>query len=297
MSIKPSVDQQVIRLSQKQPRARRAIKQVTVALDTAAKKGAESGLADSREADATLRDMLRPLEEAIQSDPRAASALARLRKTKLASLAPLGRSESRGSGLSVATLTLPLSERYSFAIPPYDFEWHWGNSIQAFANKGDGHIGVIGGSGRVRGGSDDAVAAASGIGFILISNAATHVAVRPYIDVSWEYIVAAAGLGSNGFAQGGIDAAAFLDGQIVAGVRRTTEFSASRGAGRHQDSGGGVAWIPDIELSFAMAPGKAYIVNYGAWVECDHTSGIGSAAGTAKVEGRVRYVVVERTPF
>jgi hypothetical protein len=297
MSIKPRVLQQVSRLSQKQPRARRAIKQVTATLDEAANQQAESRLADRRDSEAALQDMLRPFVEVIQSDPSASSGLARLRKAKLASLAPLGRSESPGGGLATAALTLPLSERYSFAIPPYDFEWKWGNSIQAFASKGDGRIGVIGGSGRVRGGTDDAVAAASGIGLILISNTATHVAVRPYIDVSWEYVVAAAGLWANGFAQGGIDAAAFLDGKFIAGVRRTTEFSASRGTGTHSDSGGSVVWIPDIELNFAMAPGKPYIVNYGAWVECDHTSGIGQAAGTGKVEGRVRYVVVERTPF
>ena len=43
-----------------------------------------------------------------------------------------------------------------------------------------------------------------------------------------------------------------------------------------------------------MVPGQSYVVNFGAWVECDHTSSLGVGAGQALVDAYVRWIVVER---
>jgi len=182
-------------------------------------------------------------------------------------------------------------------IPPYDLEWKWGNAFEVSTSAVGGRFMVKGASGDAKGATNDPVAAAAGIGLVLMSTVATHVTVRPYIDMSWQYIVEAAGWMGNAAARGGIDAAAVLDDKFVAGTRRTTEFSASRGSGRHGADGVGVAWVPDIELSFGMAAGRFYIVNFGAWVECENTSGFGAANGMCRMEGLVRFIVVEKTLF
>ena len=290
------MNEQMRRLSPKQPRARRAIKQVELAMSSRAAKYAEARNAENRRTELSLSALIHPLEKVIASDSRGGAALGKLRKQRFDAVAPLIRRAPSKSRVSSSTLSLALSEHITFATPPYDFEWSWGNAQQSLPNKGTGRIAVFGASGAVSGGSDDEVAAAAGIGVVLTTDRSVSVSVRPYIEISWAYAVGASGVGSNGSARGGVDAAAFLNGKIVSGVRRTTEFSDSRGwSGTSSDSGNGVAWVPDLELSFVMNSGVAYIVNFGAWVECDHTSGIGVGAGTGKLDGLVKWIVFERS--
>jgi len=287
---------QLVRMSPRQPAARRAVEQFTRSVEALARQRTQARARERAEAARSQRALLRPFAKAIESDSVAAAALAGLRTRRLGSLDKLSaRASFRASPPAASVLSLTLHEHLAVIGPPYDFEWQWGNAQQTLANASTGAIGVLGESGHFANGSADAVHAASGIGLILTTDKPALVSVRPFIQYSWAYAVGASGAFSSGSAAGGIDAAAFLNGKLIDGVHRSQVFSDSRGwAGTDSDSGDGIAWVPDLTVGFSMAPGEVYAVPFGAWVDCDHTSGIGFGAGGGKVQAQVKWVVVER---
>jgi hypothetical protein len=193
---------------------------------------------------------------------------------------------------------MQLHENLSIVSPPYDLEWHWGNALMSVHDRNSGSIAVEGRSGSMPSGAGDDVAAASGIGLVITTDKPARLSVRPYIDHTWQLIVAAAGLGAIGRARVGIDATVFVDGTFLdqPGLRRDEAFFDSRGTlGKDLSSGGGTAWVPALTLDFDLERGQVAVVNYGAYVECTHDGGVfGAAAGGAWLGGRVRWIVVER---
>lgn len=293
---KPATEAQVIRVSPRQPAARRAVERFTHTLEVLARQRAQARARERAEADRSTRAMMRPLEKVIAADAAAAAALAGLRTRRLTSAGKLNpRPPSRAAPPAASVLSLTLHEHISVITPPYDFGWQWGNALQTVANPSNGVIGVLGESGHFAQGSPDDVHAASGIGLILTTDRPALVSVRPFTQYSWAYVVGAAGPFSAASAAGGLDAAGFLNGALIDGVHRSQVFSDSRGwAGTDRDSGDGIAWVPDLTVAFSMQPGEVYAVPFGAWVDCTHQNGIGAAGGAGKVQAEVKWVVVER---
>lgn len=243
----------------------------------------------------SLHALQAPFEQLIAENPAAARALVELRRHRMKGPSGFARDLPVRDRPGESMMNIHLHQHLSFVIPPYDFDWQRGNPNDSLHNRFNGMIGILGESGNFSDGASGRVDAAAGIGLALTTDKPAFVSVRPYISYLWESVVAAAGPFSSGEARGGIDAAAFLNGGIIDGVRRSELFSYSRGwAGSERDDGGGVAWVPDVTLEFKMVPGQVVVVNYGAWVECDHSDGIGSGAGGAKVHGKVHWIVVER---
>jgi hypothetical protein len=289
MAKKRSTRGEIVRLDSKNARARRAIAQA----DSAAGHRTKARLAEAREASRATRALIAPFEKLIAADPVAAATLAKMRSQTFPSVAALNKNAKLGG--SASTLSLTLHEHLSFAVPPFDYEWHWGNVPQTLSEKNTGSIGVRGQSGNFQNGSDDAISGASGIGLVLTTDKSAIVTVRPYIQYLWAYGVGASGPFSSGSARGGIDAGAFVNGKLVAGVRRSTLFSDSQGwAGSTYNSDNGIVHYPDVTLSFTMEPGVIYAVSFGAWIECDHSDGIGVGGGEGLVQAQVEWVVVDR---
>ena len=186
-------------------------------------------------------------------------------------------------------LMLPLSQHINVYGPPYDYGWNWGNPTSQTSDNQTGRFSVIAQS-PVTG------AAAAGIGLVLTSDKPAFVFVRPYIPYTWKWGAKTIGLGSSAKVRGGIDASAWVDGALCTPVRRDEGFSGSASGfdGMVEGSGGDVAWLENISLNFMMTPGKIYGVSLGAWVECDHSTGIGGAGSAGGVQAKVPFVVVER---
>jgi hypothetical protein len=242
------------------------------------------------------------LEEQISSDPLVAKSIANVRKLRFEDISPLAERIKlttldklrlqQHPGQSVMTNTL--HEHISVIVQPYDWDWQRGNG-QQYVHSRDGNIGVQGKSGAFPGGSGDRVEAGAGIGVVITSDVQAIAEVRPYITYTWEYTVGAYGAFSSGSARGGMDAAVFHDGALMQDIRYDQFFSDSRGTyGEDHDSSGGVVWADDVALSFMMDAGQDYAVPYGVWVDCDHSSGIGSAGGGGLVQAQVHFVVVHR---
>jgi hypothetical protein len=82
---------------------------------------------------------------------------------------------------------------------------------------------------------------------------------------------------------------------MVGGVRRAQVFSNSWStAGGTAQEGDGNIWPDDLAISFPIAASTWYAVNLGAYVECDHSAGIGLSRAQAAVNGLVKWVVVKR---
>jgi hypothetical protein len=285
----------VTRVNPRQEGARRAIKRFNEAIEVLARQRAEKLAKEAKEPQRALRTMMRPFEHLIESDAPAQAARAQLQQKSFDSIAPLRERAFKEVRPSAPAIPLSLEAVTTVLVPPYDWEWSWGNPQQTVANRFSGSIGILGLSGAFRGGVSDAVHGASGIGVVLTTNVPVPAVVRPFITYSWEYSVGAYGAFSSGSAAGGLDASCFLDGRIIDGVHRSQVFSDSRGTfGQDHDTGSGIASVDDLTVSFFMEPGKIYAVPFGAWVDCDHSSGLGTAGGSGKVEAQVKWVVVQR---
>ena len=240
-----------------------------------------------------LRALRAPLENLIAKDAAASRALEQLRKHPLVSIPPFVDKLEVSNHASSQLLTLHLAAHLSMKFPPYDYGWQWGNPLDAVHNEQTGNIGV-------RGVSDSdhewAVSAASGIGLLLTTDKPALVSVRPYIQYEWEGGARVVGYFASGKARGGIDAAAFDNGRLVAGVRQSELFSKETSSDPNTGWDDGVVWVDDIALDFGMDPGQAIVVNFGAFIECSHsdTHIFGAAGAGAKVQAHVRWVVVER---
>ena len=139
-----AVEAHVGRLSAGQPRGRRAIKEVTLALETGAAKRAEARNADGRRSERSLNALCRPLEQVIAADPAAAASLAKLRKHSFDPGPPLGRAVPPTSHLGSSMFALTLTDRLSFASAPYDYDWRWGNFLKVVTDRRTGRVGVEG---------------------------------------------------------------------------------------------------------------------------------------------------------
>jgi hypothetical protein len=282
-------------LSARDPSVRTAITHALEALKVQSLQREKARIAEVKKTDKSLRALRAPFEQLIGESPAASRALEDLRQQHVKAVSGFVRDIPVRDRPGASILDLRLHEHLSVVIPPYDFDWQRGNPQQSIHNKLNGMIGILGESGHFQNGSSDRVDAAAGIGLAITTDKPAIVSVRPFITYSWEYVVAAGGLFSSGSASGGIDAAAFLNGAIIDGVRRSVLFSDSRGwAGSDRDDGGGITWVPDVTLGFNMDPGQVVVVNFGAWIDCDHDSGIGWGAGAGKVQGAVKWIVVER---
>ena len=269
------------------------------ALETLKRFNEERTAARSLENDESAKltqALYQPLLKQISENPEASLGLEHLRHSRVHDTADfVTHFPVREDRSSSTFLNLHLQEHLSVVSAPYDFEWNWGNPIDSLHNRFDGSIGIRGASGHVQHGASGSVSAASGIGLIVTTDKPAIVSVRPYITYTWQSIVTAGGVFSSGETRGGIDAAAFLNGAILDGVRRSELFSDSQSwAGSSVNSDGGVVWVPDVTLGFSMVPGQVVIVNFGAYVECDHTCGIGYGGGAGMVQAKVSWVVVER---
>jgi hypothetical protein len=283
------------RPSARGPSVRAAITGALEALKVRSLQNEKARVAEDSKSDKLLRALRAPFERVIAESPAASRALEELRQQHVKDVSGFVREipvrEPRGASI----LDIHLQEHLSIVIPPYDFDWQRGNPQQSLHNKLDGSIGILGKSGHFQGGSGDRVDAAAGIGLAITTDKPAMVSVRPFIPNEWAYVAAAEGPFSSGSASGGIDAAAFLNGNIIDGVRRSVLFSDSRGwDGSDRDDGGGITWVPDVTLGFNMVPGQVVVVNFGAWVDCDHDDGIGIGGGAGKVQGTVKWIVVER---
>lgn len=122
--------------------------------------------------------------------------------------------------------------------------------------------------------------------------------MRPYISYRWQSAVGVSGLFSSGEAKGGIDAAAFLNGRLIDGVRRSELFSDSLSSGVRTpfNSDEETVWVPDVTLGFRIEASQVEVVNFGAWVEADHSNEIGVGAGAGMVQATVPWIVAEYFP-
>lgn len=233
-----------------------------------------------------------PFVDALESllKQQKATALKEIRRESLSLnlQSDLARDEERKQGQQ-SLLMQPLNQNLNFLIPPYDYEWNWGNPTSHVSDKQTGKCSVFAQS-PITG------AAASGIGLLLTTDKPAIVFVRPYIPDSWDWAVKSTGIFSSAEVRGGIDASAWVDGALCTPVRRDQAFSerASGFDGERRGDGGGTAWLNNIELNFIMSPGKTYAVSFGTWVECEDHSGIGGAGSAGRMNGTVVFVVVER---
>lgn len=293
--MKPSYSQS---LSARIPRAPGAIAKATRTLEDMALQREKARATESRTTAKAMGALRAAFEETIAESPAATRALEALGQESLKPTpARVRESPPRAHGAASMLLSLWSQEHLSVATPPYDFDWQRGNALDSGHNRITGGMFVTGASGEFHGGvgASGRVDAAAGIGLALTTDAPVVVSVRPIISYSWNSLVAESGFFSHGEARGGLDAAAFLNGAIIAGVRRTEVFSESRGSlGIERNEGNGDAYVPDLMLGFKIDPGQIVIVNFGVWVECDHNSFLGWGSGSGTMNATVSMIFVER---
>jgi hypothetical protein len=240
--------------------------------------------------------VLKPVAALVNADRAAVKAIARLRSEIGKGRLYVSEKGRPAPGTPAPVSFIP-SDQFNVRVPPYDFEWNWGNDRQHASNKTTGYVGVLGDSGSVGGGTGDPVAAACGIGVAFQADAAGQAVVRTQVQYSWAYRLDAYGIGSSADARGGIDISAWQNGTLVSEVRRAQVFSDSVGTfGSPANSGTGSIGLSDLEITFAVTASAWYVVNVGAWVECNHSSGAGASRAQGKVEGTVGCVLFDRTP-
>jgi hypothetical protein len=296
MDRKPSSKPQITRVDPRQGEGRRAVESLEQGLKALAQQRIQKRAEQEKLVDADIRAVARPLEKLVEADPAAVAARAKLRKVRLGTVTQLHPESVLGKARP-GRLTTPLllPEQTLVVTPPYDFEWHWGNAQRSQTNLGNGYMGISGASGgAIEGGTSEAVHSGSGIAIVLTSNMSTNVTVRPFIDHVWSFGVEAYGFFSAASSAGGLDAACFLNGNVLDGVHRSQVFE-DDGGFRHfrQDDGSGIASVDDLTVSFHMEPGAFYGIPFGAWIDCDHNNGWGVAAAEGRVEAQVHWIVVE----
>jgi hypothetical protein len=277
-------------------KAREAVELAVAAQQERAERMAGERAAALAARGADLTAILKPLADLVNADPEGVKAIARLRaalaKGRLHLSEP--RRSSPGTPIPVSFL---LGEQFNLRVPPYDSEWNWGNDRQHSSSKATGYVGIVGESGSVSSVTGDSVAAACGIGVAFLALAAGQAVVRTQVQYTWAYQVCAYGIGSSADARGGIDISAWQGGTLVSDVRRAQVFSDSKStAGCNANSGSGSIGLTDLEITFPVAASTMYAVPVGAWVECNHSAGLGASRADGKVEGTVRCVVFDSTP-
>jgi hypothetical protein len=179
---------------------------------------------------------------------------------------------------------------------PYDDEWVWGNQSRHEKNKMAGTAGIFGACGGVESGpdaptkDDNHLEGAAGVTASITSDRAAIVTVVATIRNNWSYGVQAHGGFSSASSKGGIDMAAFRDGQPIDGPRRLELFSDyANDFNQVEHTGGGTA---NVTVSFRIEPGQWVGVPFGAWLVCDHSSGVGTAGASGFVRIAVDHLTI-----
>lgn len=189
-------------------------------------------------------------------------------------------------------VSLRLHEHTELKFPQYDTEWRWGNA-ETQSNQIDGHINIKGDSGH-----SNPISSACGIGVSIRSDVAAMAQVRPYVQYKWNYDVTSDYTFSNATCTGGLDLSAWQGSTIASGVTRDQLFHKRVSVGESERlDGDGAAFPPDYNINFFIAAGVEYVINIGAWVECEHTRGFTSvslARAWGGIDAYVRWVTIER---
>jgi hypothetical protein len=158
-------------------KARLAIERAVAAQRERAERMAAERAAAQRACGDDLAAVLKPVAALVNADPEAVKAIARLRSE-------IGKGrlhvseKGRPSPGTPAPVSFILTEQFNLRVPPYNFEWNWGNDRQHASDKATGYIGVLGDSSSVGGGTGDNVAAGCGIGVAFQADAAGQAVVR-----------------------------------------------------------------------------------------------------------------------
>ena len=101
----------------------------------------------------------------------------------------------------------------------------------------------------------------------------------------WLYGVQSHGAFSSAEVKGGIDMAAYHDGQAIDGPRRLELFSDyTNDFNEVSHTGTGVA---NVDVNFTLFPGDTVGVPFGVWLICDHSSNLGSAGAGGSITAQV----------
>jgi hypothetical protein len=191
----------------------------------------------------------------------------------------------------------PVIQTSEVRTAPYDDVWVWGNQGKHEKNI-NGVIGIWGSCGGV---SQDGVPdqdeehlnGATGILVRVTTDKPASVQAKATIFNSWQYLVAAHGPYSWAAIDGGIDMAAFFNGNPIDGPRRDTIFNDQvNWANEVSHTGSGVE---HVVVNFFINPGDVVGVPFGVWLTCDHLSGVGSAGATGAMTAQVMSVEITKT--
>jgi hypothetical protein len=278
-------------------KARSVIEQAVAARRELAERLARERAAAQRPRDDDIAAFLKPVAALVSADPEAVQAIARLRSTVGKGRLALSE-KGRPSPRTPEVVPFLLGEQFNIRVPPYDFEFNYGNDREHRSNKSNGYAGVIGDSGSVGGGAGGDVEAGCGVGVAFQADADGQAVVRTRVQYTWEYIIAAYGIGSSAHTQGGIEISAFAPGIPFLGWERRAQGFADgvSTANEQHHSGSGSVELPDLEISFPVFASIWYVVHVGVWVECSHSTGLGASRAQAKVEATVGCIVFDRTP-
>jgi hypothetical protein len=264
-----------------------AMKKMSAGMEKAEARRVREREAVRRATSKDLKTIGDAIERLISREERVRAAIERLRSRPFDSNLSFV-TDAGASGRGETLFTQNLSKRIQIAVPPYDNTWAWGTIHKNGVSASAGRVGVIAFSSQTD-------ACAAGLTLCLTTDKPAQVSVRPFIRNNWEYQLQSAGFWSWAEARGGIDASAWVDGGMVAGVRRTTAFDRHSSSAAVRDRGEEIALASDLALGFPMVPGKIYGVSYGAWLEFDSWGGVGGEAGShALSQGKVEFVVIER---
>lgn len=267
--------------------ARRAIRRALAALVARNERAQRERVKARAAAQKEVRVLEGALEKLIERDAAARATLGRLRRQRPDLGMRLGAMEAL-QPIEQPILALHLHQHVSVIGPPYDFGWNWGNHSHQLSNPATGGIGVV-----VQSAITDR--AAAGIGIILTTGKPSIVSVRPYVHYEWSYRMKVLGIGSSASVRGGIDASAWVNGALIPPVRYHQAFEDSIDwVASRDESGNGIAPVDEVAMNFDMDPGKTYVVNFGAWVEADHSTGLGAAGASGRSQGVVQFIVVRR---
>jgi hypothetical protein len=198
-------------------------------------------------------------------------------------------------------MSIELSRHTSLADPPFDGQWNWGNSYGLTLNPATGQMIIHGASGDVSGAEPGPVDAAGGLDLVITTDRRAIIEVRPLLKCRWRWLNESVGLFSSAESRGGVETAIFDGPNMMTPVLRTTQWS-SRVApglfdGRESSSGeDSYAFLPwqGLQHQFEAEANRAYVLKIGLWVQCDHSSGIGVAAGQAAMDATIHWVAIER---
>jgi len=169
---------------------------------------------------------------------------------------------------------------------PHDDVWVWGNQSRHEKDKALGIANMFGACGNadlagVPTKDDDHLEGATGVIDFITTDRRAFVNVTATVLNNWSYGVQAHGGGSSATSKGGIDMAAYRDGQAIDGPRRLELFSDyANDFNQVEHTGRGTE---NVQVNFTIEPGEVVGVPFGAWLVCDHSSGIGTAGAYGSV--------------